>query len=97
MPETLSKFPKVARSGRTPKYPYEDWFKAAESPNGVKLVEGDDFDCTPTTARHNIYRHARDNGLSERLETVMLKDSKDNDVGLAIRINRTTSTSTENK
>lgn len=89
-PEALTDWPEVKRSGRKTKYPYGEWFELAEkSKNGIKLVQGVHFECSTSTARHNLYRHAKLNGLdSDNFDTVMLKGENGDEVGIAIRVQR---------
>jgi hypothetical protein len=87
MPEVLKEFPTVKRAGRTPSHPYEEWIKAAESPNGIKLVKGTDFDAEVRTIRHSLYKQAKLRDLE--YETRTLKNDKGEEDALAFRILKT--------
>lgn len=62
MPKILKELPEVKRPGRKPKYDYENLFSHTEP---VQISRGEDFDCSVSTMRHNLYREAdrRNKGL----------------------------------
>lgn len=62
MPEILDSLPEVKRTGRKPKYNYDELFSHGEK--AVRLTQGEDFDCSLATMRHNIYREADRRGIS---------------------------------
>ena len=66
MPKILKELPEVTRPGRKPKYDYESLFSHGDS--AVQITRGEDFDCSVSTMRHNLYREADKRNKS--LETV---------------------------
>lgn len=89
MPKVLSEMPKVARPGRKPLYPYDEWFEkareATKEGKALELIRGKnkDFESKVKTMRHNLYRQAENHDVD--LETVVI--SQNGNESIAIRNN----------
>jgi hypothetical protein len=104
MPKVLDELPKASRSGRSPKYDYDQWFKTAqESKGGIELIRGSenevkagkaDFDAEVRTMRHNLYRHSKKRDLTIETVTIPSEDGKES---LAMRISKKTASTGSKK
>lgn len=81
---TIAERPQVKRPGRKPIHPYNEWFSMLqENPDkSVSIIEGEDYNSSTKTMRHNIYRERDKRELN--VETVTLKDDKDEVIGLGL-------------
>ena len=67
MPKVLDEMPKAVRTGRKPKHDYDALFSHGDKP--VELTQGEDFDCSVRTMRHNIYRQSKVRDLNIKTVT----------------------------
>lgn len=66
MATIITEMPTQTRAGRTPKYPWGEWFDGQ-----VRLLtQGEDFDCTTGSLRANAYKTARDHAKKISVVTV---------------------------
>jgi len=65
MAKAAKKFQQKKRGPKGTRYPWDYWFKTAEvSENGVKLWTDSDFNGKPQAFRTQIFRQAKDRGLT---------------------------------
>lgn len=93
MPTVLEEMPKVTRPGRNSKYDFDALFSHGDKP--VQLVEGEDYDCSTRTMRHNLYRHSKDRNI--KIKTVTPEGTTDRIVFRVLSSDDTTDTKPASK
>lgn len=86
----------VKRTGRKPKYDYENIFEQALKHPAIRLTQGDDFDCSVQTMKHNLYKQQKPRGLKIKTVEVSPEENGGNP-GVEIKATEVTSTDSKSK